>query len=119
MGKFVYQNGTIVLGTGAYGATLSLSGANVTDNVGGAVAVAGLDVPFQNWDTTNLTSGYVGAVRGLGGPPFNNVVDAAGNLYDRNGVAINDNLGNQLTVPGPSFYDTYWTRISLRSIKSA
>lgn len=108
LGKIIYTNGTIVLSTGTYGATLSLSGLNITDNMGAAlpVAVTGLDVPFTNWDTTNLTSGNAGAVKGLAG---NNVVNAAGQLFDNLGNALLDNLGNQLTVPGPSFYDTFWS----------
>jgi len=105
LGKIIYTNGTITLGTGAYGATLNLSGVNVTDNLGGAVAVNGLALPFTNWDTTNMTSGYAGAVKGLAG---NNVVNAAGQLFDNAGNPILDNVGNQVTVPGPSFYDTFW-----------
>lgn len=105
LGKVIYTNGTINLGTGTYGGTLQLS-ANVTDGVN-AVAVAGVNDTFTNWDTVNLSTGYNGAVTGLTG---NIVVNAAGKLFDNNGNPINDAAGNQITLPaGQSFYDTFWS----------
>jgi hypothetical protein len=106
IGKIVFTNGTIVLTTGAFGATLSLTRPGLVDDNTDPVQVTGLELPFTNWDTTNLGTGHAGAVKGLAG---NNVVDAAGKLFDDNGDQIKDNLGNQVVVPGPSFYDTYWS----------
>jgi hypothetical protein len=105
LGQILYTNGTINLSTGTYGATLNLSGsANLTAN-GVATALDPLAAPFTNWDTVNLSTGYAGNVKGLAG---NNVV-IGGLLFDNAGNPILDNMGNQVTVPGASPYDTFWS----------
>jgi hypothetical protein len=106
LGTIVYTNGTINLSTGTYGADLTLSGVNVMDNMANAVALTPVTDSFTNWDTINLNSGKLGAVNGLGGGV---VVNAAGKLFDNAGNPILDSLGNQINVPGPSYYDTFWS----------
>ena len=55
VGTLTYTNGTINIGTGTYGGNFTISGVNVTDNNGNAVAVTPLTVAFTNYDTVNYT----------------------------------------------------------------
>jgi hypothetical protein len=109
LGKIQYTNGTINLSTGTYGATLNLAGNMVTDQNGAGVALVPLAAPYTNWDTVNLNTGAAfnnQAVKGLAG---NNVVNAAGQLFDNAGNPILDSMGNQAIVPGPNYYNTFWS----------
>jgi hypothetical protein len=56
LGQLTYTNGTINLGTGTYGGQFTISGLNITDNNGNAVAVDPLTVAFTNYDTVNYTT---------------------------------------------------------------
>jgi len=56
LGQLTYFNGTINVGTGTYGGSFTLSGLNITDNNGAAVAVDPLTVSFTNYDTVNYNT---------------------------------------------------------------
>ena len=72
IGQLTYTNGTIALGTGTFGGSFTINGLNIKDNVGNAVAVTPLTVPFTNFDTINYTTtaalpAAIAAIINLGG----------------------------------------------------